>query len=382
MLKSRWIRALGLAVILVALALVYIFWVRHDMTDFGVCYKAGGRIVSGSLLYTAADGHLQFKYSPPAALFFAPLSRLPLETAKPLWYGLSLIMLAVILGLSYDLLPTRRKAWGGLVLAVVLAQAKFIGREVELGQVNILIILALILALKFMLDGKDILSGAWWGFSIIFKPYALVLLPYFLLKKKFKAVAAGLIFFGLGLAAAWPFYGWPAYREVIGEWVDTLSKSTPVLFTVQANASLYSLFLKVLPAGSESAARLLLIASCAILAGLFLWLMRVGRGKGLGRPEVLEASFLFILIPLLSPLGWYYNYLYALLATFILINDLDRMPAGMRWAVVLNFLLICLVPMGALGKALFHVYMTHSLAVVNFLFVLACLVYLRTRRLT
>jgi len=382
MLKSRWFLALGLAAILVALAFVYILWVKHDMTDFGVCHKAGGRILAGRLLYDASDGHLQFKYSPPAALFFAPLSRLSLETAKPVWYGLSLVMFGLILGLSTNLLPVKRKAWGLVVLLVMLAQVKFIGREVELGQVNFLIILALTLALKFMLDGKDILSGLLWGFSIFFKPYALVLLPYFLLKKKFKAVAVGLAFFGLGLLAALPCYGWPAYQAVLREWLSTLSKSTPVLFTVQANASLYSLFLKVLPAGSESAVRLLLIVSCAILAGLVLWLMRAGRGKGLLRPEVLEVSFLFILIPLLSPLGWYYNYLYALLATLILINDLGRMPTWMRWAVVLNFLLICLIPMGALGKPLFRVYMTHSLAVVNFLFVLACLLYLRAKRLT
>jgi hypothetical protein len=382
MLKSRWFLALGLAVILVALAIVYILWVKHDMTDFGVCYKAGGRIQAGRMLYTASDGHLQFKYSPPAALFFAPLSRLPLGTAKPIWYGLSLAMFFLILSLSYDLLPVKRKAWGLVILLVMFAQAKFIGREIELGQVNFLIILALTLALKYTIEGKDIPAGLCWGFSIFFKPYALALLPYFLLKKKFKVTASGLVLFGLGLLAALPFYGWPGYRTVLQEWAGTLSRSTPVLFTVQANASIYSFFLKVLPAGSESLARLLLIVSCAILAGLVLWLMWAGREKGLWRPEVLEVSFLFIMIPLLSPLGWYYNYLYALLATFILINDLGRMPAWMRWAVVLNFLLICLIPMGALSKPFFRIYMTHSLAVVNFLFVIFCLLYLRARRVT
>ncbi len=382
MLKSWWFRGIGLALVLALLASVYILWVKHDMTDFGVCYKAGGRILTGRMLYTASDGHLQFKYSPQAALFFAPLSRLPLGTAKPIWYGLSLAMFFLILSLSYDLLPVKRQAKGVVIVLAILSLAKFIGREIELGQVNFLIILALTLAVKYTLEGKDIPAGLWWGFSIFFKPYALALLPYFLLKKKFKVAASGLVFFGLGLLAALPFYGWPGYRTVLQEWTGTLSRSTPVLFTVQANASIYSFFLKVLPAGSEHLARVLLVVSCLILAGLVLWLMVAGRRKSLLNPEVLEISFVLILIPMLSPLGWYYNYLYALLATFILINDIDRMPVWMRWTVALNFFLICAIPMGALSKPLFRIYMTHSLAVLNFLFVIFCLLYLRARRVT
>jgi hypothetical protein len=110
--------------------------------------------------------------------------------------------------------------------------------------------------------------------------------------------------------------------------------------------------------------------------------MWTGRRKGLPRPEVLEVAFLLILVPMLSPLGWYYNYLYALLATFIVINDLGQMPVWMRWAAALNFLTICLVPMGGLGKALFHIYMAYSLAAINFLFVLFFLLYLRAKQLT
>jgi hypothetical protein len=382
MLKSRWLRGISLALILALLASVYVLWVRHDMTDFGVCYKAGGRILAGRMLYIASDGHLQFKYFPPAALFFAPLSRLPLGTAKPIWYGLSLAMFFLILSLSYDLLPVKRQARAVVMVLAVLSLAKFIGREIELGQVNFLIILALTLAIKYALQGKDIPAGLWWGFSIFFKPYALALLPYFLLKKKFKLAASGLVLFALGLVAALPFYGWPGYQAVLQEWAATLSRSTPVLFTVQANASIYSLFLKVLPAGSEHLARGLLIISCLILGGLVLWLMVAGRRKGLPYPEVLEISFIFILIPMLSPLGWYYNYLYALLATFVLINDIGRMPVWMRWAVALNFFLICVIPMGALSKTFFRIYMAYSLAVVNFLIVMFCLLYLRARSVT
>ncbi len=98
------------------------------------------------------------------------------------------------------------------------------------------------------------------------------------------------------------------------------------------------------------------------------------------RPEVLEVAFLFILIPMLSPLGWYYNYLYALPAVVLLINGFELFPRWMRWALALNFFVLCAAPMGALGKAVYDFYMNNSLAVVNYLFVFACLVYLRSKK--
>src|SRR4030042_614194 len=70
----------------VVLAGAYTLHIRKDMTDFGVCYQGGQRIVQGETLYREADGHLQFKYSPAAALFFAPLGLLPYDAAKAVWY--------------------------------------------------------------------------------------------------------------------------------------------------------------------------------------------------------------------------------------------------------------------------------------------------------
>ena len=377
-------KLLGAAALIAALAaLIFIYgrWVRGDMTDFGVCYKAGGRMIAGEQLYTALDGHLQFKYSPPAALFFAPLSLLPKMTAQAVWFALSLIFLFFIFKLSTGFLPDTRPARALVVLAAVLVLAKYIGREIELGQVNFLILLALTLTLQLMLKGRYVPAGLLWAFSLFFKPYALVLLPYFLLKRRFKVLATGLAAFAAGLLLPLPFYGSQGCLALLQEWVRTLSQSTPVLFTVQANASLYAFFLKILPSRSAGTAKTLLIVSCFLLAAVILWLMRAGRRSKPPWPEVLEASFLFILIPMLSPLGWYYNYLYALLAVVILIHHFRRLPAGMRWALAVNFFIICAAPMAALGKTVYGIYMNNALAVVSYLFVLACLCVLRAKKI-
>lgn len=376
--KSLLLGAVLLAA-LVALVVVYGLWVRTDMTDFGVCYRAGGRVLAGGTLYTAADGHLQYKYSPPAALFFAPLALLPKSAAQAIWFGLSLIFLFFIYKLTLDLLPSRRAAIAPLVLLSILVMAKDIGRELELGQVNLLILLALVLSAQLMIKGRDAPAGLLWGFSLFFKPYALVLLPFFLLKKKFKIPAVGLGLFAAGLLLPVPFYGLRGGLDLVLEWGRSLSLSTPVLYTVQANASLYALFLKALPGEPAAAARALLAASCLILAAVILGLMRAGRRSNLPAPETLEISFLLILVPMLSPLGWYYNYLYALPAVVLLLNFFGAFPKGLRWTLAANFVVIAAAPMGALGGAVYDVYMNYALAAVNFLFVQGCLAYLRAR---
>jgi hypothetical protein len=378
--KKRLLLGAALLAALAALAVVYKLWVRPDMTDFGVCYKAGSRILAGATLYTSADGHLQYKYSPPAALFFAPLALLPKAAAQGIWFGLSLLFLFFIFKLTVGLLPSRRAAVAPLVLLSILVMAKDIGRELELGQVNLLILLALVLSARLMTEGRDVPAGLLWGFSLFFKPYALVLLPYFLIKKKFKIPAVGLALFAAGLLLPVPFYGLSGGLELVLEWGRSLLKSTPVLYTVQANASLYAFFLKVLPGEPAAAARALLAASCLILAAVILALMRAGKRSKLPRPETLEVFFLLILVPMLSPLGWYYNYLYALPAVVLLLNDFSAIPKGLRWALAVNFVVIAAAPMGALGGAVYRVYMNYALAAVNFLSVLACLAVLRARR--
>jgi hypothetical protein len=89
----------GLVVVL-SLSAVYVMAIRRDMTDFGVCYRAGGRFLAGEALYRAADGHLQFKYAPAGAMFYAPLSALPWEAAKALWFVIISACLAGILRIA------------------------------------------------------------------------------------------------------------------------------------------------------------------------------------------------------------------------------------------------------------------------------------------
>lgn len=372
-------RIVLIVLLLVFFLLIYVFWVRKDMSDFGVCYQGGKRILEGETLYRVSDGHLQYKYSPPSAVFFSLLALLPYEAAKFIWYLSELVFLYLILILSYKILPTRLKKRGTIIVFSLLILAKFYAREIELGQVNIHIILVLTLMLLAVLSHKDVLAGLWWGLTLFFKPYALVFLPYFLLKRRFMLVATGIVATILGLFSPVVFYGFKGNIAVLKEWFTSLSRSTSPLLATFDNASLHSFFLNILPDQKTEFALVFIICASLLISLSFLGMMFLGKREALEKPEVLEFAFLFILIPLLSPLGWYYNYLYSILAIILLLNYMEKFPAFLKYGLIINFIIIGVSLKEILGKDNFDFYTQNSLVVINYLIVLFYLFFTRFR---
>jgi hypothetical protein len=383
--KERKKRAARLVLILIAaavLAAVYILHIGREMTDFGVCYQGGQRIIRGETLYREADGHLQYKYSPASALFFAPLALLPYGAAKVIWYVLEFGFLTGLFLLSFRVLPVSGKRAVPILAWTFLIELKFLGREIELGQVNLFILFLLISMLYLLLRKKQSSAGFLWGGSLFFKPYALVFLPYLLIKRKFRALVAGLAAALIGLSLPAVIYGLRGTLAVLREWPATLSKSTSGLLASFDNASLYGFLLKMFPSLSKQAtvAILLLIFVAAALA--VLWMIKKGQEAAAPQhPEVLENSFLLVLIPLFSPLGWNYNYLYSLPAVMIVIAAWVRLSPALRIVLIIDFLIISTSIIEVWGRGLFHFYTHYALVAINFLIVMAVLLHIRRKKI-
>ena len=376
-MSSKARQILLILLVVLSFLLPYQYHVKKDMTDFGVCYQGGERIVKGEVLYQTSDGHLQYKYSPVSAVFFSVLTLFPYDVAKLLWYFLELYLLFLSLALSYDILPAQYKKKGWVVAFSFFILLKFIGREIELGQVNILMYFLLLMMIKALLEKKDVQGGLLWGFSIFFKPYALVFLPYFFLRKRLKLLASGMATLVIGFLLPVFFYGLEKAIFVLKEWQRTLSLSTRPLIVQYDNASVYAFFLKNLPADKEKLAWGLSF-SLIFAAGLFLLgIIFKGKKKGLSKPEVLECSYLLVLIPFLSPMGWYYNYLYSILAVVFLVNLIDRFPAALKYILIADFVFIGASLSEVLGKKGYHFYTQHALVFVGYLIILFYLVYSR-----
>jgi hypothetical protein len=369
--------AVVVSVIGALLIVAYAFFMRKDMSDFGVCYQAGGRILAGETLYRASDGHLQFKYAPLSALLYAPLTFLPRRTADAVWFAAILGLLLTCFALAYRALAPPRRSAALLLGLSVLVLAKFIGREFILGQVNLLILGLILAALLAFQKGRDGRAGLLWALSLFFKPYALVFLPYFIMKKRFRLAAAGSVATAAGLALPALCYGWSGNGRILGEWVRTLTQSTAGLLEVGDNASLYAFLAKHGGPGALSTG--LFLGLAALLALSVLWLMNKTRRGIAPRSETLDFAYLLVLVPLLSPLGWYYNYLYGLPAVVLMLNEFPRLSRSWRVVAAVNLILIGGTLREVLGKTVFHFYTRHSLVAINFLIVLAVLAYLRGR---
>ena len=360
-------------------SLIYPYFVKKDMSDFDVCYQGGERIINGETLYRVSDGHLQYKYSPASAVFFSLFTLFPYGVAKYIWYLLELIFLFLSLFISYDILPSKQKKKGIVLIFSFLVLVKFFGREIELGQVNIFIFFLLIMMVKALLNKNDIKGGLFLGFSLIFKPYGLVFLPYFILKKRFKPIASGFGTVIIGLILPMIFYGLRGNIVVLKEWQKTLSQSTPGLIDQYDNASIFAFFLKIVPDESRELAFIFIICSGLLIAFSFLWMMILGKKENMNKPEVLEYSFLFVLIPLFSPLAWYYNYLYSILTVVFLINYIDKFPKVLKYVLIADLIIIGGSLREVLRKDAFRFYTGYSLVVISYLIVLFHLFYLRVK---
>ena len=378
--KTLLLAAAGIAV----LAALFVFKIQGGMADFEVNYRAGHRLALGETLYRTADSHWQFKYSPFSAMIYLPLSALPLPAAKAVWFLLvgTAIAAMIVLGGKLAAASGTPKPGPAVVLAVLIL-AKFFLREIQLGQINALIT-ALLMGMALLLVRDDEApssrlrteAGILWGLAAALKPYALIFLPYLVLKRKGRALAWGAAVFAAALAVPSLFYGIRGNATVLGEWVSSLSRSTPGLLVSQDNVSLLAFLMKWMH--GSPAASLVYGAGIALLAVLTLVFLRGGRD--LPRAAVAESALLLVFIPLISPLGWDYTFLSAFAAVVLVMDRMPVFPKALRFLAALNFLIIALALYDVLGRRLYAEFMARSVPTLNFLLVAAALFYLRARK--
>jgi hypothetical protein len=377
---------IGLAALLLA-AVLFLLKINRDMVDFNVNYAAGDRLLHGETLYRLSDEHYQFKYEPFCAMIYAPLALLSPTAARGVWYVLVLASIAALIYLTARLLPNAAgKSDGKAALLAGLVLAKFLLREIQLGQINA-IITALLMLMVFNLErddtkrspGRTVAAGLLWGLATAMKPYAVIFLPYFVLKRRWNVLWPALMALGLTLLAPAAYYGFKGNLAVHEEWIVSLSASTPALFGAQDNVSLLAMLTKwIRNPGLAQFSYVLLVPALALVVFFYI---RRGRNDG-SRALIPETFLLLLLIPLISPLGWDYTFLSALPAVALVLQHFRNFPKSVRVALVLNLAVIALSLYDLLGRHAYAAFMNASVLTLNFLFIAALMVYLRWMRKT
>jgi Glycosyltransferase family 87 len=189
--------------------------------DFTVFRTAGARWLAGTSLYRAEDGPMPFKYAPPVAVLLAPLALLPRTAGAVLWNAGSVLLLLVALRRlpRVDGAPDGADgSWAALALAGPIGTVLFYG-QVDLWLLALLVLAAAAVSAR---DG----GGTALGLSVLTKPPAVLAGLFFLVRRRWRAlaVAAGVAVLAFALFAL--RVGVEALGSEVAAWRGLVERST------------------------------------------------------------------------------------------------------------------------------------------------------------
>jgi len=169
--------------------------------DFKHFYRAAHGMLRGENIYAAGLG--RYVYPPLLAFLLQPLGLLSLNVAATLWIFVNVaLLLTTVVAATTEItgrwLPDSNArdssiTWAIAVFAVVLAADK-IHIVFTQGQTDFVMLLGFACVLRWM-EQRPRLAGLAIGFTANIKYLSLVFVPYFLLKKNFRAAFSALASF-------------------------------------------------------------------------------------------------------------------------------------------------------------------------------------------
>jgi hypothetical protein len=372
------VRYLVPALLCAALALL-LFEIRvgRSMRDFAVYRQAATRALYAEPLYRPEDGHYQFKYLPIFACAMAPFAWFSEEGAKTIWYALSCIAGLMLVYWSIRLLPERRLPSSGLFWLTLCCMAKFYGRELELGQANIVFGALLLGALGALNVTFPTVAGLCVAAAFFIKPYGVLFAPWLAVAGGRRAMATFFAVVSIGVTFPAVMYGWSGNLELFGDWYRTVTSSTVPNLLGSDNISLASMWAKWLGSGAAAVTLATLSSLAALGLGIAVWLKRTA----VSSPAYLEVSLLMLLVPLLSPQGWDYVLLLATPAVVCLIDRWQQVDHRWQWLTGLALATMGLTFFDVMGRTLYERFMATSAISVCAILLAIALTHLRWTKL-
>jgi len=320
-----------LAIVLLLFFSVFLKNSLQKMNDFKVTHRAAARVLKGENLYNWQDGHYVYKYSPFFAFLVAPFGLIPFTHAKFLWMVLMVAALLGVLKMGKYLVMNRRSPPQFFYLLSILLTAKFLLREIELGQTDFFQLLFIFSFFILLEKRKELWGGLFLALSVFIKLTPLIIVPYLIYKKRFRALFWSFVFILAFFSLPSLIYGLNGNVGLLKDWYQFLSLSSPPLIANDMNQSIFGMlhrfltpseynvnFLNLNPTVVNALVYLLIIACYICL----LFLDRFSdkkRAALLHAPQALEYSLLLVFLALFSPLGWIQNFSSLILAHMILV---------------------------------------------------------------
>ena len=357
----------------------FLFEIRigRGMRDFAVYRQAATRARYAEPLYRPEDGHYQFKYLPIFAYAMAPFAWFSEDGAKTIWYALSCMAGLMLVYWSIRLLPERRLPSAGLFWLTLCCMAKFYGRELALGQANVVFGALLLGALGALNLALPAVAGLGVAAAVCIKPYGVLFVPWLVVTGGRRALATFLSVVSVGVTFPALVYGWSGNLELFADWYRTVTSSTAPNLLGSDNISLAGMWAKWLGCGAAAATLATLSSLAALGLGVVVWLKR----DTVPAPAYLEVALLMLLVPLLSPQGWDYVLLLATPAVVCLIDRWHQVGRRWQWLTGLALATMGCTVFDVMGRTLYERFMATSAISVCAILLAIALTHLRWTKL-
>jgi hypothetical protein len=307
-------------------------------------------------------GHPLWHYGPVEHLVTLPLFAFSdLRSAYTAWLIANYAFLIGILALAFRVFDCGRSKWVWWSLgAIAVLNYGPLYEALTQRNIEIFELLLIFAAFELMLRGHETTSGAVIGLAAMTKFLPLIFLPYFVVKRRFRALASSMIAIALIAIATQAVFGW-RYSGIV------VQLRHGGLVSSQLDQSLAGIITRLFVWTGASLSSAMLMSRGAIVLSLVALSWLFLRARNCAAIEDLEWSTLIVAMVLLPPHNENY-YFVLLLFPYLALLARELRPGAAthrarRWWLAISFILTgTVVPLSVLSRMtkvnIFSTYLT------------------------
>jgi hypothetical protein len=310
--------------------------------DFNKAYYPAGQLVNSQpeRLYDCvhADG-LCFVNIPIVALWFAPLAGMSLAGAQTV---VVVVSIATVAAIAWGLIVlTGASGWHRYAIAAAVALNGPLFYSIRLGNLTHVVLLAVVGAVFLLTRRRDVAAGFVLGLCVLAKPPFLIWLPYFVLRRQWRAATGmiGCLLFAVAVSLAW--FGVDLHRVWFDQFVAASNANAVGAYNVQSiNGFLVRLttsgtLVNWQPVDVGSGFRIVQVGLSLIVIATALGSGFVGGAPRTTPAALREYSAVLCAMLVLSPISWTHYYCFLLLPIASYLAGALDVPRTAVWVTLL-----------------------------------------------
>lgn len=308
--------------------------------DLTVCLAAGRAVLDGADIYEAQNIRgWYYIYPPPFAILMVPFALLPVFWASLIWYILSVILIAGAVRFCVRMVRDAYRYDGDTFWLYVVPPFLVIWlltSALQHGQTTPVLLWLVIAGLAYQARGRELFGGACPAGAILLKVTPVLLLAYFVWRKRWRFVAATVAAMAVGaLVLPAAVYGWHGNLAHWHKWISRVAAPATQSESDRESAALYETLLNPNMSNNQSLqtvlwrltgspkARGVATGVLAVMAGVIVCV-------GWRRREDNELIILGAVIAwaaLVPPVAWSHHFMVLLLPLTVLVFLAGHDPA-------------------------------------------------------